>query len=421
MPTEVKICGLSEEESVDAALEAGADFVGFVFFPPSPRNVAIDRAAALAKRARGKAGIVALTVDADDASLPRSAETLRPDLLQLHGSETPERVAAVRGADRPRRHEGALGRERATTLPPPSAIRSAERFLIDAKPPKDATRPGGNAVAFDWSILEGFAPAKPWLLAGGLNPENVAAALSADRRARRRRLLRRGKRAGQEGRRADPRLRPRRRANTTRASARCSGSRSETITMNVPQPNTYRSGPDERGRFGLYGGRFVAETLMPLVLELEQAYEAAKNDPAFEEELTVARHALYRAAEPALFRRAADGASSRSRGGVRPQRRRQDLLQARRAQSHRQPQDQQLPRPDPARAAHGEDAHHRGDRRRPARRRRRHGMRALRLSLRRLYGRDRHRAAEAERLPHEAPRRRGRFRSRRAPARSRMR
>ena len=83
--------------------------------------------------------------------------------------------------------------------------------------------------------------------------------------------------------------------------------------MNAPRPNTYRSGPDERGRFGLYGGRFVAETLMPLVLDLEKAYEAAKTDPAFEEELTDSRHALYRAAEPALFRRAADRASSRGR------------------------------------------------------------------------------------------------------------
>ena len=138
--------------------------------------------------------------------------------------------------------------------------------------------------------------------------------------------------------------------------------------MNAPQPNTFRSGPDERGHFGIFGGRFVAETLMPLILELEAAYEAAKNDPAFQAELDASRQALCRPAEPALFRRAADRAS----------RRREDLLQARRAEPHRLAQDQQLPRPDPARPAHGQDAHHRRDRRRPARRR--HGHRLRRAS-----------------------------------------
>src|SRR4051794_22043347 len=96
MPTEVKICGLSNEEGVDAALETGANFVGFVLFPPSPRNVSLKRATALAGRARGRARIVALTVDGDDTLLRAIAETLRPDLLQLHGKETPERVNSIR-------------------------------------------------------------------------------------------------------------------------------------------------------------------------------------------------------------------------------------------------------------------------------------------------------------------------------------
>ncbi len=176
MPTEVKICGLSEEESVDAALQAGADFVGFVFFPPSPRNIAPDRAAALARRARGKAGIVALSVDADDGLLSLIAETLRPDILQLHGHETPQRVEAVRALT-------GLAVMKAVPVATRDDLAAsehyfaAERLLIDAKPPKGATRPGGNAVPFDWSILDGFAPAKPWLLAGGLGPANVAAAL----------------------------------------------------------------------------------------------------------------------------------------------------------------------------------------------------------------------------------------------------
>ena len=136
---------------------------------------------------------------------------------------------------------------------------------------------------------------------------------------------------------------------------------------------------------------------MPLILELEAGLRGGEERPGLPGRARASQHALYRPAEPALFRRAADRAS----------RRRKDLLQARRAEPHRLAQDQQLPRPDPARPAHGQDAHHRRDRRRPARRRRRHRLGPLRPSLRRLHGRDRHRAAEAERLPHEAPRRRG--------------
>jgi len=177
MPTEVKICGLSSEEAIDAALEAGADFVGFVFFPPSPRNIAIERAAALAERARGKAEIVALTVDADDALLAAIAEGLKPDLLQLHGHETPARTAAI-GALTGRDAMKVLSVAARDDLAAARRYAAASRFLIDAKPPKDATRPGGNATTFDWAILDGFAPAKPWLLAGGLNPDNVAAALT---------------------------------------------------------------------------------------------------------------------------------------------------------------------------------------------------------------------------------------------------
>jgi phosphoribosylanthranilate isomerase len=176
MPTEVKICGLSGEEGVDAALEAGADFVGFMFFPASPRNVAIERAAALAERARGRAGVVAVTVDADDALLLAICEAVRPDLLQLHGHETPERVAEV-GALTGRAAMKVIGAATRDDLAVAARYRAAARLLIESKPPKDATRPGGNALAFDWTILEGFVPAKPWLLAGGLNPGNVAEAL----------------------------------------------------------------------------------------------------------------------------------------------------------------------------------------------------------------------------------------------------
>ena len=178
MPTEVKICGLSDEESVDAALDAGADFVGFVFFPRSPRNVAFNRAVALAARARGRARVVALTVDADDALLGAVANALRPDFLQLQGNETPERVAATRlltGLPIMK----ALGISDRSDVAAIDRYGEADRLLLDAKPPRDASRPGGNAIAFDWTLLDGFSCRQPWLLAGGLNAENVAAALTA--------------------------------------------------------------------------------------------------------------------------------------------------------------------------------------------------------------------------------------------------
>ena len=178
MPTEIKICGLSEAESVDAALEGGADLLGFVFFPPSPRNIAPERAATLAERARGHATIVALTVDAEPAYLADLVATVRPDLLQLHGTESPERVEAIR------RDTGlpvmkAIGIAAAADLDAVKDYPLAECLLLDGKPPKDATRPGGNGATFDWSLLKGFHDARPWLLSGGLDADNVAAALAA--------------------------------------------------------------------------------------------------------------------------------------------------------------------------------------------------------------------------------------------------
>jgi len=177
MPTEIKICGLSGEEGIDAALEAGADFVGLLMFPASPRNVPIQRAAALAKRARGKARIVAVTVDADDTLIEAIAEKLRPDLIQLHGGETPARVSAIRAAS----GISVMKVFGVATLNDLSAYAdySADRLLLDAKPPKDATRPGGHGVAFDWTVLTGFSPSVPWFLSGGLDPNNVAVALRA--------------------------------------------------------------------------------------------------------------------------------------------------------------------------------------------------------------------------------------------------
>ncbi len=178
MPTEIKICGLSDAESVDAALGAGADLLGFVFFPKSQRNLTIDQATPLMRRARGKAQLVALLVDPDRSLLKDVASDLAPDLLQLHGRESPDRVAAISA------HTGipvmkALGVAERSDLAALVSYSSAARLLLDAKPPRDATRPGGNGAVFDWSLLKGYAHTKPWLLSGGLNAANVAGAIQA--------------------------------------------------------------------------------------------------------------------------------------------------------------------------------------------------------------------------------------------------
>ena len=168
--------------------------------------------------------------------------------------------------------------------------------------------------------------------------------------------------------------------------------------MTVQQPNSFRTGPDENGHFGIYGGRFVAETLMPLILELEKAYAQAKADPAFQQEMDGYLAHYVGRPSPLYF-------AERLTAHLR---RRQNLSQARGAQSHRRAQGQQRARPDPAGAAHGQEAHHRRDRRRHARRRDRDVVRALRAGMHRLYGLGRRRAAEGERLSHEHARRQGR-------------
>ena len=173
----IKICGLSTIPALDAALDSGADMVGFVFFPPSPRNIGYDTARALAARVAGRATKVSLTVDADDATLAALIEALQPDLLQLHGRETPARVAAIRekfGLPVMK----ALGVSTAADL---AAIALYEplvdRILFDAKPPADATRPGGNGLAFDWRLIGDAPIRKPWMLSGGLDAENIAEAI----------------------------------------------------------------------------------------------------------------------------------------------------------------------------------------------------------------------------------------------------
>ncbi|GBD47657.1 phosphoribosylanthranilate isomerase [Methylopila sp. Yamaguchi] len=181
MSVEIKICGLSDEATLDAALDAGASHVGFVSFPRSPRHVTPDRARDLARRAHGRAGIALLTVDADDAALAALVEAVDPAVLQLHGHETPERAAAVKAR---------FGREVWKAVPVATAedlaLASAyagvvDRVLFDAKPPKGADLPGGNGVAFDWDLLAALDPSLRFVLSGGLTPENVAKAVARTR------------------------------------------------------------------------------------------------------------------------------------------------------------------------------------------------------------------------------------------------
>ena len=174
----IKICGLSTAPTLEAALAARVDMVGFVFFAKSPRNVSLPLAGDLGRRVEGRALKVALCVDADDATLAAIIARLQPDLLQLHGTETLERVAAIRA------RFGlpvmkAIGIARAADLAQIDTYADvADWLLFDAKASRDASTPGGNGRSFDWHLLSGLRVAKPYLLSGGLNAENVAEALA---------------------------------------------------------------------------------------------------------------------------------------------------------------------------------------------------------------------------------------------------
>ncbi|HUE46531.1 MAG TPA: phosphoribosylanthranilate isomerase [Aestuariivirgaceae bacterium] len=179
MSVDIKICGLSQPDMLEAALEAGAAYVGLVFYEPSPRNVTIAQAHALAEIARGRATIVALTVDAPDALLRDISRQVRPDFLQAHGSETPDRVREM---------------TELTGLPVIKAIKIRESrdvgdardyagiaamILFDARAPDalaDAL-PGGNGIAFDWTLLQGENGGTPFMLSGGLDCSNIAEAI----------------------------------------------------------------------------------------------------------------------------------------------------------------------------------------------------------------------------------------------------
>ncbi len=180
MSVKVKICGLKTQPALDAALEAGADYFGLVFYPPSPRNVDHESAATLTARGRGRAHSVALLVNPDDDTVKQIYDIVEPDLLQLHGSETPERLEEIRAiANRPLIK--AVKVETAADVQSAREYESvADMILFDAKAPAGMANalPGGNGVAFDWQALTGVKAQDNFMLSGGLNPDNVAAAVA---------------------------------------------------------------------------------------------------------------------------------------------------------------------------------------------------------------------------------------------------
>jgi len=171
----VKICGLNSEAAFDAAVAAGADWVGFVFFPPSPRFVTPARAAALSARVVGGPPRVGVFVDPTEAAIAEVLASVRLDVLQVHGAADPVALRARFGVKVWR----AVGVSVAADLP--QQMVGADALLLDAKPPKDATRPGGNARPFDWGIVRDWTAPGPWLLAGGLTVANVADAIRVTR------------------------------------------------------------------------------------------------------------------------------------------------------------------------------------------------------------------------------------------------
>jgi phosphoribosylanthranilate isomerase len=178
MPVQVKICGINSAAAADAVLRAGADFGGLVFFAKSPRHLSLEQGAMLAERMRGRLRLAALVVDESDAQMTAIAEQVKPDFFQLHGKETPERVGQIRSRfgipvikALPISEPGDLARVAAYDD-------VAEMLMFDAVPAANASRPGGHGAAFDWQILNGRTFARPWFLAGGLTPENVARAIA---------------------------------------------------------------------------------------------------------------------------------------------------------------------------------------------------------------------------------------------------
>lgn len=176
--TSVKICGLSKLADIDACVTAGVNYIGLVFFEKSPRFVTHEKAAELALAAPVGMAKVGLVVNPTDAMLDGLLDRVPLDIIQLHGAETPERVAELRARyGLPvMKAVGVAGPDDLPKLDAYSMV--ADQILVDAKPPRDATLPGGNGTTFDWGLIAGRLWTKPWMLAGGLTPQNVGAAIA---------------------------------------------------------------------------------------------------------------------------------------------------------------------------------------------------------------------------------------------------
>jgi phosphoribosylanthranilate isomerase len=181
MTRQIKICGLKTIQSIDVAVENGADMIGLVFFPPSPRNLTLQEAKPLADHGRGKIQIVALVVDADDDLLTRITVQISPDFFQAHGCETPARIAQIKELTGLPVIKAIKVRDRADVDRASDYQGIADTILFDAKAPDNTPGilPGGNGETFDWSLLTSANPPASFMLSGGLNPDNVAAAISA--------------------------------------------------------------------------------------------------------------------------------------------------------------------------------------------------------------------------------------------------
>jgi phosphoribosylanthranilate isomerase len=175
----VKICGINSAEAADAAARAGADLAGLVFHSHSPRHLSLDAARSLADRLRGRSRLVALVADADDETIAAVVAAVQPHYLQLHGRETPARVGQIRARfARPLIKAVAIA-DNADVAASAAYEDAADMLLFDAKAPDGAARPGGHGAPFDWQLLRGRTCRRSWLLAGGLNPGNVARAIAA--------------------------------------------------------------------------------------------------------------------------------------------------------------------------------------------------------------------------------------------------
>src|SRR6476619_2450322 len=181
MPLSIKICGLKTPQALDVALESGADMVGFVFFPPSPRHLGLEAARDLGRQAKGRASKAALAVDADDATLANIVEALEPDILQLHGRETVARLRDIKQTFGLQVMKAIAVETAADLASLPGYAAVADRVLFDARAPKEATRPGGLGAVFDWHVLESVDLKLPFMVSGGLNAENVAEAVRVTR------------------------------------------------------------------------------------------------------------------------------------------------------------------------------------------------------------------------------------------------